>query len=72
MSERTPRFLWLEVTKDEYELPVAVADSAAELSEVLGLDADSVMSSYSRAKRKGCWCKYKKVPYMKGGDEDGT
>ena len=47
MSERTPRFLWLEVTKDEYELPVAVADSAAELSEVLGLDADSVMSWYS-------------------------
>ena len=72
MSERTPRFLWLEVTKDEFELPVAVADSAAELSEVLGLDAGSVMSSCSRAKRKGYWCKYKKVPYMKGGDEDGS
>lgn len=72
MSERTPRFLWLEVTKDEYELPIAVADSAAELSEVLGLDADSVMSSYSKAKRKGYWCKYKKVKFLKGGDEDGT
>lgn len=65
MSERTPRFLWMEVSKDEYELPLAVADSAAELSEVLGLDADSVMSSYSRAKRKGYWCKYKRVPYLK-------
>ena len=56
MSERTPRFLWMEVSKDEYELPLAVADSALELS---------VISSVSRAKRGGYWCKYKRVPYLK-------
>lgn len=33
MSERTPRFLWMEVSKDGYELPLAVADSALELAE---------------------------------------
>lgn len=65
MSERTPRFLWMEVSNDEYELPLAVADSALELSKVLGLkDENSVISSVSRAKR-GYWCKYKRVPYLK-------
>lgn len=60
MSERTPRFLWMEVSKDEYELPLAVADSALELAKVLGLkDENSVISSVSRAKRGGYWCKYK-------------
>lgn len=71
MGERTPWFLWMEVTKDELELPLAVADSAAGLSELLGLTTDAVISSYSRAKRKGYWCKYKKVKFLKGGDEDG-
>lgn len=54
MSERTPRFLWMEVSNDEYELPLAVADSALELAKVLGLkDENSVISSVSRAKRGG-------------------
>lgn len=66
MSERTPRFLWMEVSNDEYELPLAVADSALELSKVLGLkDENSVISSVSRAKRGGYWCKYKRVSYLK-------
>jgi hypothetical protein len=66
MSERTPRFLWMEVSNDEYELPLAVADSALELSKVLGLkDENSVISSVSRAKRGGYWCKYKRVLYLK-------
>lgn len=66
MSERTPRFLWMEVSNDEYELPLAVADSALELAKVLGLkDENSVISSVSRAKCGGYWCKYKRVPYLK-------
>lgn len=66
MSERTPRFLWIKVSNDEYELPLAVADSALELSKVLGLkDENSVISSVSRAKRGGYWCKYKRVLYLK-------
>lgn len=66
MSERTPRFLWMEVSNDEYELPLAVADSALELAKVLGLkDENSVISSVSRAKRGGYWCKYKRVSYLK-------
>lgn len=66
MSEREPQFLWMEVSRDEYELPLAVADSAAELSRVLGLkDANSVLSAISRARRHGYWCKYRKIPYLK-------
>ena len=66
MSERTPRFLWMEVSNDEYELPLAVADSALELSKVLGLkDENSVISSVSRANRGGYWCRYRRVPYLK-------
>jgi hypothetical protein len=56
----------MEVSRDEYELPLAVADSALELAKVLGLkDENSVISSASRAKRGGYWCKYKRVPYLK-------
>ena len=34
--------LYLKVTKDKYELPVAIADSKAELADMLGVDRTSV------------------------------
>lgn len=36
--------LWLKVTKDEYQLPLAVADTAAELARMTGVKPDSLYS----------------------------
>lgn len=36
------RYLWLAVTADEYELPLAVEDTAAALARRLGISEDTV------------------------------
>ena len=43
--------LWLEVTPDEYELPLAVADSVQELARLRGKRAGTI---------KACVCKREK------------
>ena len=43
--------IWMKVTRDKYELPVAVADSAAELARKLGVSKGSIESSASQQKR---------------------
>lgn len=44
--------LYLRVTNDEYELPMAVADSPSELAIMLGLKRQTLWSIFSRV-RKG-------------------
>lgn len=38
--------IWLAVTPDKYELPIAVADTARELSELLGLHKNAATKLY--------------------------
>ena len=45
------KVIWMKVTTDEYELPVAVAGSVYELANLL-----HVSESYI----KSAWCNYKK------------
>lgn len=55
--------IWLAVTPDKYELPIAVADTAAELSKMLGLHSKAVTKFYYLHRRgiyKNC-TKYKIV-----------
>lgn len=40
--------LWMKVTNDEYELPLAVAESAAELARMTGIKPESLYSIISR------------------------
>lgn len=40
--------LYLKITKDRYELPMAVADSKAELADMLGVDRTSVYRALKR------------------------
>ena len=50
--------LWMKVTNDKYELPVAVAESIPELAKMTGLSVSSLRSMFCR-KRKGvkpCKC----------------
>lgn len=53
--------MWVKVTKDEYELPEAVADTAAELAKMLGVSKNAICSSVYHF-RKG---NIKKTPYRK-------
>ena len=44
-------YLWIMVTQDKYQLPLAVADTAEELSEMVNVPAGRICSSASRYDR---------------------
>lgn len=43
--------IWMMVTSDKFELPVAVADSAGELARMVSCTENNIYSSYSHYKR---------------------
>lgn len=53
--------IWLQITRDEYELPVVVAESAKELARLTGTTENSIRSAITKAARRGNRCKYVKV-----------
>lgn len=62
MSKQKEKYVWLLITTDKYELPLAVADTAVELAGMIGVSPHSIVSCYSRYTRgKGNNCKYRKV-----------
>lgn len=62
--------LYLAVSEDEYELPIAVARSAQELERLLGLGKGTVSSHISHAKsRRRKRQRYFKIEY--GLEEEG-
>lgn len=42
--------LWLKVSGDRYELPLAVADTAAELAKICGVTVSTIYSQMSRVR----------------------
>lgn len=44
--------VYMKITKDKYELPLAVADSPAELAAMTGDSIKTIYSSVSREKRR--------------------
>jgi hypothetical protein len=44
--------LWMKVTSDEYELPVAVADSVGQLAKLCGVSVNTIYTSMSHAKHQ--------------------
>lgn len=53
--------VYMAITLDSLELPIAVADTVKELEEALGLSKNTVWRVMSRAKSKGWRCKYIRV-----------
>ena len=53
--------VYMKVTKDEYELPEAVADSIIELAEMLGVKTQSIYDSMKHVKSRGSRSLYVKV-----------
>lgn len=50
------KYLYIAVSLDEYELPIAVADNVPELARMMGTTVNVINSSISRKMRR-----YKKV-----------
>lgn len=53
--------VWMMVTRDKYELPVVVANTAKELAEVTGKSEENIRSSVCKAEKTGRRCKYVRV-----------
>ena len=55
-------YVWMKVTEDEYEFPVAIADSARELARILGIKTNSIYSRISHVRYgRNQYTTYKKV-----------
>lgn len=61
--------LWIKVTKDQYEFPLAVADTIEELAQICGSTKNNIASLMSHAKADGRWCQYQKIEIDEEGDE---
>ena len=56
------RYIWIAVEADKYELPIAIADTARELGEMIGVDTKTVMSSeYRKNSGRDKGIRYRKV-----------
>lgn len=64
--------LWMEVTMDEYELPVAVAGSAEELARKNGKTRHNIYSAISHARARGYRSRYVKVEVEDGEDTNNS
>ena len=53
--------VYMEISKDKYELPVAIADSVEKLAKIRKVSANSIASRMYHCKRGGYWCRYIKV-----------
>lgn len=60
--------IWMEVTPDEYELPLKVTDSGGELARMCGLSPDTIYSSishYKNRKRRNARLRERKRKFVK-------
>ena len=53
--------VYMHVTKDELELPLAVADTVGELARMVGVKENSIFCIMRRAREAGRRCAYVKV-----------
>lgn len=48
--KKTAKRIWMKISSDEYELPIAVADTAAELAKMCHVTANGIYSQMSRVR----------------------
>lgn len=61
--------VYMAVSKDEYELPYAVADSQAELARMLGVDPQSIRKAFFAIRHGRCIkTRYREVEIDDGED----
>ena len=54
-------FVYMKVTRDRYELPVAVADTGEELAKLCGVSIHNVYNAIRIARLLGHNCQYVRV-----------
>lgn len=54
-------YVYMKVTPDRYELPVAVADSGYELAKICGVSTNNVYNAMRKARLNGYRCQYVRV-----------
>ncbi len=54
-------FVYMKITTDRYELPLAVADTGAELAKICGTSENNVYNAIRKAKLMGHRCQYVRV-----------
>ena len=59
---RTNNYIWMSVTRDEYELPLDIADSAPELASIVGVDSGTIYATVFRAEKQGKKARFVRVP----------
>lgn len=57
------KYIYMLVTKDQYELPLAVASSKWELGKMLGVSPLTIANSIARSRRDGHKSKYVRVDF---------
>lgn len=67
LRRREKMYIYMKVTRDDLELPVAVADSPTELAEIIGKSKRSISKIFSLIKTKGA--KYKSYKIVEVEDE---
>lgn len=55
------KYLYMMVSSDEYELPLAVADSPSELGRMVGTNPRNIIAAIYHSKVRGNKSKYRKV-----------
>ena len=60
MKQEAEMTLYMKITRDEYELPLAVAETKAELARMLGIERGKVRSAFAKVKKYG----YKHSTYV--------
>ena len=61
--------IWMEVTRDKYQLPLVIANSAQELAKLCRTTKNNVCSAASKAKKNGENRRYISVDIGKEEDE---
>lgn len=54
-------YLYMKITTDRYELPLAVADTGEELARICGTSKHNVYNAIRKAKICGHRCQYVRV-----------
>lgn len=58
----TPKYYWMAVTADEFELPLAVADTSRELAKMVGISHSTIeVNAYRGVSGTGKGRKFIKV-----------
>ena len=61
VQKEMPNVIYMKVTRDIYELPVLIADSAKELAKMDGNKSVNIRTSIRNAEKKGYKSRYVKV-----------